>query len=184
MARSFERTLEKLSRQGALIERIEVPEFLDVGVMNSKGGFAAAESYAWHRYLIENHGDIYDPRVSSRISRGEAITAADYIDILQARKSMIARATARLAPYDAVVMPTCAITPPKISDLADDHAFTKANLLSLRNCTLINMMDGCSISLPCHRDGEAPVGFMLSAAGGSDRRIFELAAGVEAAIHV
>src|SRR3984957_2868556 len=184
VARSFERTLEKLSRQGASIERIEVPEFLDVAVMNSKGGFAAAESYAWHRYLIENHGDIYDPRVSLRISRGEAITAADYIDILQARRSMIARAAAGLGPYDAVVMPTCAITPPKISDLADDHAFTKANLLSLRNCTLINMMDGCSISLPCHRDGEAPVGFMLSAAGGSDRRIFELAAGVEAGIHV
>jgi aspartyl-tRNA(Asn)/glutamyl-tRNA(Gln) amidotransferase subunit A len=97
---------------------------------------------------------------------------------------MIARATVRLAPYDAIAMPTCAIAPPRISDLADDHAFTKANLLSLRNCTLINMMDGCSISLPCHRDGEAPVGFMLSAAGGHDRRIFELAAGVEAAIHV
>src|ERR1700688_1076764 len=58
VARSFERTLEKLSRQGASIERIEVPEFLDVAVMNSKGGFAAAESYAWRRYLIENHGDI------------------------------------------------------------------------------------------------------------------------------
>ena len=184
VARSFERTLDSLSRQGASIKHIEVPEFLDVAVMNSKGGFAAAESYAWHRYLIENHGDIYDPRVSSRIARGEAITAADYIDILQARKSMIARANVRLALYDAVVMPTCPITPPRISDLADDRAFAKANLLSLRNCTLINMMDGCSISLPCHRAGEAPVGFMLSAVGGSDRRIFELAAGVEAAIHV
>ena len=184
VARSFERTLEQLSRQGASIERIDVPEFLDVAVMNSKGGFAAAESYAWHRYLIENHGDIYDPRVSSRIARGEAITAADYIDMLEARKSMIARAAARLAPYDAIAMPTCAIKPPRIADLADDRAFTKANLLSLRNCTLINMMDGCSISVPCHRDGEAPVGFMLSAAAGSDRRIFELAAGVEAAIHV
>jgi aspartyl-tRNA(Asn)/glutamyl-tRNA(Gln) amidotransferase subunit A len=60
----------------------------------------------------------------------------------------------------------------------------KANMLSLRNCTLINVMDGCAISLPCHRKGEAPVGFMLGAAGGADRRIFELAAGVEAAIHV
>src|ERR1700727_2632062 len=70
VAGSFERTLEKLSRQGALIERIEVPEFLDVAVMNSKGGFSAAESYAWHRYLIEHHGDIYAPRVSLRISRG------------------------------------------------------------------------------------------------------------------
>jgi len=184
VAKTFERTLEALSRQGASIERIDVPEFLDVAVMNGKGGFAAAESYAWHRYLIESHGDVYDPHVSARILRGEAITAADYIGILEARKSMIARANARIAPYDALVMPTSAITPPKIADLADDRAFTKANLLSLRNCTLINMMDGCSISLPCHHAGAAPVGFMLSAAGGSDRRIFELAAGVEAAIHV
>jgi aspartyl-tRNA(Asn)/glutamyl-tRNA(Gln) amidotransferase subunit A len=184
VAQSFERTLATLSRLGASIERIEVPEFLDVAIMNSKGGFAAAESYAWHRYLLESHGDIYDPRVSSRIARGEAISAADYIDMLGARKSMIERAETRFAPYDAVVMPTCAIKPPRIDDLADDKAFTKANLLSLRNCTLINMMDGCAISLPCHRTGEAPVGFMLGAAGGSDRRIFELAAGMEAAIHV
>jgi aspartyl-tRNA(Asn)/glutamyl-tRNA(Gln) amidotransferase subunit A len=184
VAQIFDRTLEDLSRLGASIERIDVPEFRDVGVINSNGGFAAAESYAWHRYLIESHGDVYDPRVSSRILRGQSITAADYIDILEARKSFIARTTARLAPYDAAVMPTCAITPPRISDLADDKAFMKANLLSLRNCTLTNMMDGCAISLPCHRTDEAPVGFMLSAVAGSDRRIFELGAGVEAAVHV
>src|SRR5580692_7260994 len=184
VARTFERALETLSRHGALIERIAAPEFLDVGVMNTKGGFAAAESYAWHRYLIASHGDVYDPRVSSRILRGEAISAADYIDLLEARKSLIARATVRLAPYDAVVMPTSAITPPRIADLADDKAFTKANLLSLRNCTLINMIDGCAISLPAHRQGEAPVGLMLAASGGSDRRIFELAAGMEDVIRV
>jgi aspartyl-tRNA(Asn)/glutamyl-tRNA(Gln) amidotransferase subunit A len=185
VARTFERALETLSRQGALIERIEVPEFLDVGVMNTKGGFAAAESYAWHRYLIAGSGDVYDPRVSLRILRGESISAADYIDLLNARKSLIARAEKRIAPYDALVLPTTANTPPRIADLADDDkAFTKANLLSLRNCTLINMIDGCAISLPAHREGEVPVGLMLAAAGGSDRRIFELAAGMETAIRV
>jgi aspartyl-tRNA(Asn)/glutamyl-tRNA(Gln) amidotransferase subunit A len=184
VAKTFERALEALSRQGALIERIEVPEFLDVGVMNTKGGFAAAESYAWHRYLIAGSGDVYDPRVSLRILRGESISAADYIDLLDARKSLIARATVRLAPYDAVIMPTTANTPPRIADLADDKAFTKANLLSLRNCTLINMIDGCAISLPAHREGEVPVGLMLAASGGADRRIFELAAGMETAIRV
>jgi aspartyl-tRNA(Asn)/glutamyl-tRNA(Gln) amidotransferase subunit A len=184
VARTFERALEVLSRQGALIERIAVPEFLDVGVMNAKGGFAASESYAWHRYLLTSKGDVYDPRVSSRILRGEGLSAADYIDLLGARRSLIARAAARLAPYDALVMPTSAITPPRIADLADDKAFTKANLLSLRNCTLINMIDGCAISLPAHREGEAPVGLMLAASGGSDRRIFELAAGMEGVIRV
>jgi aspartyl-tRNA(Asn)/glutamyl-tRNA(Gln) amidotransferase subunit A len=184
VARSFDRALESLSRQGALIERIAVPEFLDVGVMNTKGGFAAAESYAWHRYLIVSHGDVYDPRVSLRIMRGETISAADYIELLGMRKSLISRANVRLAPYDALVMPTTAITPPRIADLADDKAFTKANLLSLRNCTLINMIDGCAISLPCHREGDAPVGLMLAASGGSDRLIFELAAAMEGVIRV
>ena len=184
VAQSFERALENLSRLGALIERIAVPEFLDVGVMNTKGGFAAAESYAWHRYLIASHGDVYDPRVSTRILRGESISAADYIDLVKARKSLIARAAARLAPYDALVMPTTANTPPVIADLADDKAFAAANLRSLRNCTLINMIDGCAISLPCHREGEVPVGLMLASSGGADRRILELAAAMEAAIRV
>jgi aspartyl-tRNA(Asn)/glutamyl-tRNA(Gln) amidotransferase subunit A len=184
VARTFERALEALSRQGALIERIAVPEFLDVGAMNAKGGFAASESYAWHRYLLTSKGDVYDPRVSSRILRGGNLSAADYIDLLGARRSLISRAAIRLAPYDALVMPTTAITPPRIADLADDKAFTKANLLSLRNCTLINMIDGCAISLPAHREGEAPVGLMLASSGGSDRRIFELAAGMEGIIRV
>jgi len=184
VAKTFERALETLSREGALIDRIAVPEFLDVGVMNTKGGFAAAESYAWHRYLIASHGDVYDPRVRIRILRGEAISAADYIDLVNGRRSLIARANARLAPYDALVMPTTSNTPPRIADLAVDKAFAAANLRSLRNCSLINMIDGCAISLPAHREGEVPVGLMLASSGGSDRRIFELAAAIEGIIRV
>jgi len=120
--------------------------------------------------------------VSMRILRGESMSAADYIDLLGARRSLIARAAVRIAPYDALVMPTTANTPPRIADLVEDKAFTKANLLSLRNCTLVNMIDGCAISLPAHREGEAPVGLMLAASGGEDRRIFELAAGMETII--
>jgi aspartyl-tRNA(Asn)/glutamyl-tRNA(Gln) amidotransferase subunit A len=184
VAKTFERALERLAREGALIERIAVPEFLDIAPMSAKGGFAAAESYAWHRYLIVAKGDIYDPRVASRILRGESQSAADYIDLVNARKSLVTRAAARLAPYDALLLPTTANTPPRIADMKDDQAFTKANLLSLRNCTLINMIDGCGISLPIHRGGEVPVGLMLAASGGSDRRIFELAAAMEGVIRV
>jgi aspartyl-tRNA(Asn)/glutamyl-tRNA(Gln) amidotransferase subunit A len=184
VAKTFDRTLQTLSKAGTLVEHIEVPEFNDIGVMNSKGGFAAAESFAWHRYLITSKGNVYDHRVATRIMRGEAISAADYIDLLNARRSLIARIAVRLAPYDALVMPTTANTPPRIADLADDKAFTTENLRALRNCTLINVIDGCSISLPAHREGEVPVGFMLAATGGSDRHIFELAAAMEGTIRV
>jgi aspartyl-tRNA(Asn)/glutamyl-tRNA(Gln) amidotransferase subunit A len=184
VSQAFERALSTLSKLGADIEHIEVPEFLDSITMNSKGGFAAAESYAWHRYLLTSKGDVYDPRVSLRILRGEAISAADYIDLIEARRSLIARINARLAPYDALVLPTTANTPPRIADLADDKAFTTANMRSLRNCSLINLIDGCAISLPAHREGEVPVGLMLAAPGGADRRIFELAAALEPVIRV
>jgi aspartyl-tRNA(Asn)/glutamyl-tRNA(Gln) amidotransferase subunit A len=184
VAGTFDRALNTLSKLGAEIEHIEVPEFLDSITMNSKGGFAAAESYAWHRYLLTSKGDVYDPRVSVRILRGEAISAADYIDLVQARRSLIARVNVRLAPYDALVLPTTANTPPRIADLADDKAFATANIRSLRNCALINLIDGCAISLPAHREGEVPVGLMLAAPGGADRRIFELAVALEPLIRV
>jgi aspartyl-tRNA(Asn)/glutamyl-tRNA(Gln) amidotransferase subunit A len=184
VAETFERALKALADHGAIIERVEIGEFHDIGPMNAKGGFAAAESYAWHRYLLTAKGDVYDPRVSVRILRGEAQSAADYIDLLNERRSLIARVNARIAPYDALVLPTTPNTPPKIADLADDQAFARENIRALRNCSLINTIDGCAISLPAHRRGDVPVGLMLAGAGGSDRRIFELAAGMETLIRV
>ncbi|CCE06553.1 putative Glu-tRNA amidotransferase [Bradyrhizobium sp. STM 3843] len=182
VAQTFDRALETLSKLGALVERIEFPEFLDVGIIGMKGGFAAAESYAWHRFLITSKGDVYDPRVSVRIMRGEAITVPEYIEMLAGRRSLVARAAARIAPYDALVMPTTANAPPRIADLANDEAFGRENIRALRNCTMINMMDGCAISLPAHPAGEVPVGLMLAQSGGQDRKLFEIAAGIEGVI--
>ncbi|MCB1412759.1 MAG: amidase [Xanthobacteraceae bacterium] len=183
VAATFERALATLAARGARIARIAMPEFAEVAELNAGGGFAAAESWAWHRALIATHADDYDPRVLVRIRRGESQTAADYVDLLARRRRMIRDFERRIAPYDALAMPTTAITPPRIDDLADDDAaYARANLLSLRNCTLINVMDGCAISLPMHREGDAPAGLMLAAAGGADRRIFEIAAGVEAIV--
>ena len=184
VAETFERALKALADHGAIIERVEITEFHDIGPMNAKGGFAAAESYAWHRYLLTAKGDVYDPRVSVRILRGEAQSAVDYIDLLNERRSLIVRVNARIAPYDALVLPTTPNTPPKIADLADDQAFARENIRALRNCSLINTIDGCAISLPAHRQGDVPVGLMLAGAGGADRRIFELAAGMETLIRV
>ncbi len=179
VAAAFDAALDRLKAKGVRIDRIPVPEFDEVGSINSKGGFTAAESYAWHRNLLAKQRDRYDPRVSIRIERGTEQSAADYIDLLAARASLIERATQRIAPYDAIVLPTVALMPPRISDLEADEAYGRANLLSLRNCTLINMMDGCAISLPIHKPGEAPVGLMLAAAAGADQDVLSIAASLE-----
>ncbi|AXK82845.1 amidase [Pseudolabrys taiwanensis] len=179
VATAFEKAVRQLERAGARIVRVAVPEFDEVATINAKGGFTAAESYAWHRLLLAAKKDAYDPRVSIRIMRGAEQSAADFIDLMAARRSLVARATQRLSAFDAVVMPTVAMTPPRIADLADDAAYGRANLLALRNCTLINMIDGCAISLPIHAGGEAPVGLMLAGIAGADRMLLTLAAAAE-----
>ena len=179
VATAFEKAVRKLESAGARIVRVAVPEFDEVATINAKGGFTAAESYAWHRQLLAAKKDAYDPRVSIRIMRGAEQSAADVIELMAARRSLVARATQRLSAFDAVVMPTVAMTPPRIADLADDAAYGRANLLALRNCTLINMIDGCAISLPIHAGGEAPVGLMLAGIAGADRMLLTLAAAAE-----
>ncbi len=178
---AFEGALQRLADAGAHIAHIEIPEFLEVAKINAKGGFTASEAWAWHRELLERAGDRYDPRVGSRIRRGADMSAADFIDLLAARKAWIAAVEARLAAYDVLVLPSVPVVAPAIADLsATDEAYYAANGLILRNCTLINFLDGCSLSLPCHAPGTAPVGLMLAAPGGQDERLLDIGAAVEA----
>jgi aspartyl-tRNA(Asn)/glutamyl-tRNA(Gln) amidotransferase subunit A len=176
---AFEAAIVDLTASGALLERIEIPEFDEVAGINAKGGFTASESFAWHRKLITEKRDGYDPRVSVRIARGEGMSAADYIEILNLRASLVSRATERLAPYDGLLMPTTPVVAPRIAELESDEAFGRTNLTVLRNSTLINMIDGCAISLPIHRPGDPPVGLTLAGPGATDRRILEIAAAME-----
>lgn len=182
VAASFDAALGALSRAGAQISEIDVPEFAQLGAINAKGGFVAAEAWHWHRELIQRARDRYDPRVRVRILRGREMSAADYIDVLAARAAWIDAVEARIAPFDALIMPTVPVIAPKIDELADDATYGATNLLILRNPSLINFLDGCALSVPCHRPGEAPVGLMIAGAAGRDRTVLSIAQVVEQAL--
>ncbi len=182
VAEAFGRVLTRLGTQGARITHLPFPQFDRITAANAKGGFSPPEAYAWHRTLLASGADRYDPRVRLRIERGSAMTAAEYIDLLAARRDIIASMDIATAPFDAVAMPTTPILPPRLASLTDDAAFFRANGLALRNPALANFLDRCSISLPAHRQGDAPVGFMLMGPTGADRRLFAIAAAVEAVL--
>lgn len=183
VARCFERALSRLSAAGAVLTETPVPAFARLGTINAKGGLVAAEAWAWHRPHLAAHADRYDPRVRSRILRGKDMSAADYIDVLQARAAWIAEVEALMAAHDAAVMPTVPIVAPTVAATgATDEVYTATNLLILRNPTLINFLDGCAISLPCHAPDEAPVGLMLAAPRHHDRRLLGLALAAESAL--
>lgn len=184
VAQAFERSLQVLRQAGAHIEEIALDEIADLAAINATGGLSAAESYAWHRQLIAEHQADYDPRVALRILRGASMSAADYIDLLAARKAWISRMEVRLDGFDAVVSPTVPIVAPTIASVLDDDTeFFRVNGLLLRNTSVVNMLDGCAISLPCHTPGQLPVGLMLWHAALHDDAVLDLALQVEAALN-
>jgi aspartyl-tRNA(Asn)/glutamyl-tRNA(Gln) amidotransferase subunit A len=165
VARAFQRTLERLRAAGARIDEVPLGQIQDLGMIQSAGGFAAAESYAWHRQLLAAQGTRYDPRVRVRIERGAAMKAYEYIELQRARAAWIEDVGQALAGYDAVLSPTVPIVAPPIAEVAPgsehDEAFYRVNTLLLRNTSVVNMLDGCALSLPCHAPDELPVGLMV-----------------------
>jgi amidase/aspartyl-tRNA(Asn)/glutamyl-tRNA(Gln) amidotransferase subunit A len=183
VARAFERALQALRAQGARIEDIVLPELADVASINATGGFSPAESWAWHRKRLAERGAGYDPRVAARIRRGEAMSAADYIDLIHARASWIARMADAMRGFDAMLSPTVPIVAPEIAPLvASDEAFFAANGALLRNPSMVNLLDGCALSLPCQLDGEMPVGLMVWSGALADDRVLSIALTIEAAL--
>ncbi|WP_309139491.1 amidase family protein [Siccirubricoccus sp. G192] len=179
---AFTRALSRLALAGARIEMFDLPELAEIPLVNAAGGFTASEAWAWHRGLIARKREGYDPRILARIQRGERMTAADYIDLLQARARIIAAVARRTAPFDAVIGPTCPIIPPAIAEVAAEADYNRINLLLLRNTAVGNFLDRCSISLPIHRPGEAPVGLMLTGEAMADAALLRTASAVEAAL--
>lgn len=175
---AFERACKALSAKGVKIEQIGLAELDELPTINATGGFAAAESYAWHRDLIARRGNEYDPFVHPRIMRGKDMSAADYIELLARRADLQRRVSAITSNYDAVIMPTCAIVAPTLDEVATSDGFVKKNMLLLRNTSVGNFLDRCGISLPCHAAGELPVGFMLMGETMADRRLLALARSV------
>jgi Asp-tRNA(Asn)/Glu-tRNA(Gln) amidotransferase A subunit family amidase len=181
VASAFERALRRIGEAGAQIEHVELPALRQLSRLQAGGGFAAAESWAWHRRLLAEHADAYDPRVATRIRRGEAIGAADYIELRQARTAWIAELGAAIEGFDALLSPTVPVVAPLLQPLIEsDELFFATNALLLRNPSVVNLLDGCAISLPCHRPGEWPVGLMVWHRGYRDEAVLDAASAIEA----
>jgi aspartyl-tRNA(Asn)/glutamyl-tRNA(Gln) amidotransferase subunit A len=181
--RAFARALATLRAAGAHIEEIALAPLAEVPGINASGGFSAAESWAWHRKLLSAHAADYDPRVALRIRRGETMSAADYIDLLHARRDWIRRMTLAMRGFDALLSPTVpCIAPPIAPLLTDDAAFFATNALLLRNPSIVNLLDGCALSLPCQAPGEMPVGLMVWSSALQDDTVLDVSLAIEAAL--
>lgn len=180
VARAFTTALSRLSAAGAEVIEVPLKLFADAKQINL---FSPIEAWAWHERLVTEREALYDHRVAQRIRIGASYSALDLQRLRDERKGWIAAVEATIAGFDAMLMPTTPIVAPRTDALlASDAAFFEANRLLLRNPALINLLDGCALSLPCHRSGDLPVGLMVAAPAMQDARLVAIGKLIETAL--
>jgi aspartyl-tRNA(Asn)/glutamyl-tRNA(Gln) amidotransferase subunit A len=182
VARIFERAIARLNHSGVSVARKPVAGLQEIPQINSRGGLAAAEGYAWHRCLLEQHADRYDPRVATRLMKGRDLSADDIRQVVADRARLITAVDEQTRDIDALVAPTVPIVAPPLAAVAQDAEYLRLNALVLRNPSLVNFLDRCSISIPIHETGEPPVGLMLIGHHDQDGRLLTVAHALERAL--
>ena len=179
VAADFEAALKRLSAAGVVLSEVPVPAFDRQDEYFKGGGFAGAESYAIHRTRLERI-DQFDPRVGKRILMFKDYSAGDYVELGRLREAYMREVDALAAPYDAMLMPTVPSVAPTLEEAgARDEDYFRWILRVMRNVGLINFLDGCAATLPCHAPGTAPVGLMVAGSALADRHVLAVAATIE-----
>jgi aspartyl-tRNA(Asn)/glutamyl-tRNA(Gln) amidotransferase subunit A len=183
VAASFEAQCVRLERAGARLERLSLGALAMIARINAKGGFAAFESWRRLGGLLRRSRAQFDPRVASRIERGAEQNDTDYADILQLRAHLVKSARVALQGFSAVLMPTVAVTAPRLSELlTDDARYYHVNLLVLRNTSIANLLGAPAISVPAGLVDGLPVGLGVMGHPGADTDLLAIATGIEAAL--
>ncbi|WP_460483166.1 amidase [Comamonas humi] len=178
----LEQAVRTLSAQGAVLTELDWDHWMRAPFeVQAEGTISASEAAYIHREALATRQADFDPRVLSRIVRGQGISAPAYIAMLQRRAPLLAQFNAAMADIDALLLPTVPTTAPAIAPLlADDEAFFAANAQMLRNTSVFNFYDLPALSLPAPvQPGELPVGLMLVGHRQRDRSLLAVGVAVE-----
>jgi aspartyl-tRNA(Asn)/glutamyl-tRNA(Gln) amidotransferase subunit A len=179
VGKSFETAIAKLARAGAVVTEVSMPAFDRQDRYFKGGGYAGAEAAAIHRAWADRIAE-YDPRVGKRVAMGNDIAAPELVELGFVRAAYIREVETAATPFDAIVMPTVSCVAPTIAEVdASDEAYFRWNARVLRNAGLINFLDGCAVTVPCHEPGSGPVGLMVCGTAMTDRWTLAVACALE-----
>ena len=176
---AFQDAVDRLGRAGAQIAHVST-DWLDKAMALSPQLFAP-EAYGIWRAQIEDAPELMWQPILERFRGGAGVSAPDYVaaweSAARVRRKWIKEV---VGGYDAVLLPTVPILPPATQRLMTDGSeFVRANLLTLRNTRIANLLGLPAITLPT---GHPACGISLLGHAGQDRHLLRVAAGAEAAL--
>lgn len=173
---ALETTQRLLSEAGVAVTRIKLP-FSWTGLSARSGEIIAAEAWAWHREMMTNHRDLYNPSTAEKLLHGSAIGKESFEGLLREREQHIGLFREVMSEWDILLMPTLAVTACPLEEV-DERQATLALLTRA-----VNYLDGCAITLPVGLSaGGMPIGAQLVAAYHHEPQLLAMAHRLEAAV--
>ena len=151
IAVQFENSLRKIAEHGAKIKRCKLDIISETIALSPL--LFAPEAYSFWERKIETSPDVMFKPILERFRSGSKTLAKDYIRAWNYLRRLRSEFTRFTNSYDAVLLPTTPLLPPKTKKLlADEAYFNKANINSLRNTRIANLLDQCALTLPTDLD--------------------------------
>ena len=175
---AFQNAVVRLTKAGAKIRHIEIPEVEKA--MGLSGCLYTAEAYGLWRDVIEANPDAMYAEILERFRLGKSHSGPDYVAAWATLEAARIAYDAATAEYDAVLLPTAPTLPPNLERLNTDHDYyVTENLLALRNTRIGNLMGLCALSLPT---GQPSCGIMMMCAPNCEEALLRLGAAAEQAL--
>ena len=177
---AFIDAVERLARAGARITHANPACAADA--LKLAPMVFAPEAYGNWRAQIEDAPEAMHKPVLDRFRNGAGVSAADYVAAWEKLIRLRRDWAAKVAGFDAILLPSCPLLPPDATRLEEDEEyFVRANQLALRNTRLGNMLGLPAATLPT---GQRGCGIMAMGHAGRDRHLLRVLAGMENALAV
>ncbi|MTI16042.1 amidase [Rhodobacteraceae bacterium RKSG542] len=174
----FDRALRCLRNAGADIEEAPAPFAMEAKNINPV--IVGAEAYQNHRAHMEGLRRQGDPFIIERVMMAHSVGAPELHEAREQRRDAIDAYTQLFTDYDVLIAPTTACVAPTLDDVLED--FKTWNALALRNTSIINMTDGCAVTVPMQAPNALGSGLMVMAENGGDWKALEVAGLISSAI--
>ena len=158
-------------------EIVEKPFPIMADILNLAAIIYTTEAYAQWGSVLEVDGHKMFPEIFDRFMAGKKFSADEY-NSAWAQQDLARKNWAEMtAEFDGVILPSSPLMPPNLDNLMTDSAYyRRANILSLRNTRIGNMLGLCAISLPTSTPS---CGFMIMGAPMSELNLLNTAAKIE-----
>ena len=177
-AAAFDDAVARLKEAGAVIEDIDFDPIKEA--MPLSGCLYTAEAYGLWRDVIEANPDAMYGEILERFRLGKSHSGPDYVAAWAKIDQIRAAYVKAVAGYDAVLIPTAPLLPPKLDRLETEHDYyVSANLMTLRNTRIGNLMGVAAVTLPT---GTPSCGLMLMGTPNGEEHLLRVAAAAEEAL--